>query len=342
MALAGRRDGDGHPGGVRRVLPAAGAGRRRAVQAVRRGRRRDRVGRGRRDGAAGAAVRRAPQRAPGAGGGLGQRGEPGRRVQRADRAERPVAAAGDPGRAGSRGPVAGRRGRGGGARDRDGAGRPDRGAGAARHLRAGPAGGPAAVAGVGEVQHRPRPGGRRGGRGDQDGAGAAARACCPRTLHADEPSPHVDWSAGDGAAADRAGALAGQRAGPPGRGVRRSGSAAPTCTSSSKRPPPPSAARRRRGCPAWRAGGGGRAGVAGVGADRGRRLRAQAGRLAAHVAARPDLDPADVAWSLATTRSAFEHRAVVIGGEPGGAGGGAGGGGGRGARGRGGDRCGPR
>ena len=39
--------------------------------------------------------------------------------------------------------------------------RPDRGAGAARHLRAGPAGGPAAVAGVGQVEHRPHPGRRR-------------------------------------------------------------------------------------------------------------------------------------------------------------------------------------
>ena len=37
------------------------------------------------------------------------------------------------------------------------------------------------------------------------------------------------------------------------------------------------------------------------------------GRLAAHLAARPELDPADVAWSLATTRSVFEYRAVIIG-----------------------------
>jgi acyl transferase domain-containing protein len=45
-------------------------------------------------------------------------------------------------------------------------------------------------------------------------------------------------------------------------------------------------------------------------------LAAQAGQLAAHVAARPGLDPADVAWSLATTRSVFEHRAVITGADP--------------------------
>ena len=39
-------------------------------------------------------------------------------------------------------------------------------------------------------------------------------------------------------------------------------------------------------------------------------LRAQAGRLREHLAAHPDLDPADVGYSLATTRSAFTHRAV--------------------------------
>ena len=41
--------------------------------------------------------------------------------------------------------------------------------------------------------------------------------------------------------------------------------------------------------------------------------QAQARRLAAYLAARPELDPADVAWSLATTRSVFEHRAVLVG-----------------------------
>jgi acyl transferase domain-containing protein len=42
-------------------------------------------------------------------------------------------------------------------------------------------------------------------------------------------------------------------------------------------------------------------------------LTGQAERLAEHIAARPELDPVDVGWSLATTRSAFEHRAVVVG-----------------------------
>jgi acyl transferase domain-containing protein len=41
-------------------------------------------------------------------------------------------------------------------------------------------------------------------------------------------------------------------------------------------------------------------------------LRAQAARLRDHVAAHPDLAPADVAWTLATCRSRFAHRAVVV------------------------------
>ncbi|WP_277743842.1 type I polyketide synthase [Streptomyces sp. LX-29] len=43
-----------------------------------------------------------------------------------------------------------------------------------------------------------------------------------------------------------------------------------------------------------------------------RALRAQAGRLAEFVTAHPELDPADVGWSLATTRGALEHRAVLV------------------------------
>ncbi|MFJ9846749.1 type I polyketide synthase [Kitasatospora sp. NPDC101155] len=45
-------------------------------------------------------------------------------------------------------------------------------------------------------------------------------------------------------------------------------------------------------------------------------LRAQAGRLAAHLRTRGPLDPADVAYSLATGRTAMAHRAVVVSADP--------------------------
>ena len=64
-----RRDGDGHPGGVRGVLPAARAGGGRPVQGVLGRRGRDGHGRGRRGAGGGAAVGCAAARAPGAGGG---------------------------------------------------------------------------------------------------------------------------------------------------------------------------------------------------------------------------------------------------------------------------------
>ncbi|WP_063787290.1 type I polyketide synthase [Streptomyces sp. NBRC 110028] len=42
-------------------------------------------------------------------------------------------------------------------------------------------------------------------------------------------------------------------------------------------------------------------------------LRGQARALAAHTAQDADVSPRDVGWSLATTRSVFDHRAVVVG-----------------------------
>jgi acyl transferase domain-containing protein/acyl carrier protein len=46
-------------------------------------------------------------------------------------------------------------------------------------------------------------------------------------------------------------------------------------------------------------------------------LREAASRLASHLQANPELDPADVAYSLAAGRSAFERRAVIVGRERG-------------------------
>jgi polyketide synthase 7 len=48
-------------------------------------------------------------------------------------------------------------------------------------------------------------------------------------------------------------------------------------------------------------------------AKSGEALAGQAGRLLAWVQADERLDPVDVGWSLVTTRSVFEHRAVVVG-----------------------------
>src|ERR1700733_12150028 len=97
---------------------------------------------------------------------------------------------------------------------------------------------------------------------------------------------------------------------PAGPGSPPSGSAAPTPTPCWRKPRPVTrcrAAGRLRpavtGPGPGKRRGGGRGGLAG-----------QAGRLAAWVAARPEADPADVAWSLVSTRARLEHRAVVTGG----------------------------
>ena len=102
LALAGGVTVMATPGRLRRVQPAARARRRRPVQVVRRGGRRHRLGRGRRacccwSGSptpAATATRCSPSCAA--------RRSTRRRVQRPDRAERPVAATGDPARAGRR------------------------------------------------------------------------------------------------------------------------------------------------------------------------------------------------------------------------------------------------
>ncbi|MER7674792.1 type I polyketide synthase [Kitasatospora sp. NPDC096128] len=141
----------------------------------------------------------------------------------------------------------------------------------------------------------------------------------PQTLHVDEPTPHVDWSAGE------VRLLTEPVAWPTGEHVRRAGvsgfgmsgtnvhlileeapvaDGGPVDTEVEAAPAAPAVVEG--GPAAWL--------VSGRTAEA---LAGQAERLAGWVSARPELVPAEVAWSLATTRSVFEHRAVVVGGEPG-------------------------
>ena len=215
-------------------------------------------------------------------------GQPGRRVQRADRAERPVAAAGDPAGAGQRRACA--------PADVDAVEAHGTGTTLGDPIEAQAllatygqdrAGGPAAVAGLGQVEHRPHPGRGRGRRGDQDGAGDAARRAAARPCTSTSRRRTSTGRPGAVRAADRAAAVAGERPAAPGRRSRRSGSAAPTPTSSSRRrpaetPPAPSAA-----APAAAGGA-----VAGVGADARTALRGAGRRgCAAHLRRDPALRP---------------------------------------------------
>jgi acyl transferase domain-containing protein len=136
---------------------------------------------------------------------------------------------------------------------------------------------------------------------------ALRHALLPRTLHADEPSPHVDWSAGAVRLLTEAVPwTAGER--PRRAGVSSFGMSGTNVHLILEEPPAAecdgqaAVAPLVGGATAWVMSGRTADGV-----------RAQAGRLAAHLAAHPGLAPADVAWSLAATRSAFEHRAVLIG-----------------------------
>ncbi|UYB38151.1 SDR family NAD(P)-dependent oxidoreductase [Streptomyces sp. Je 1-4] len=128
----------------------------------------------------------------------------------------------------------------------------------------------------------------------------------PRTLYADQPSSHVDWSAG------HVRLLTDDVQWPEGARPRRAGVSSFGLSGTNahvilEQPPAdePQAAISRTPAPSlvpWVISGRSEAA-----------LRAQAARLSAHLKDRPELDPRDVGRSLATTRSPFEHRAVVLG-----------------------------
>jgi acyl transferase domain-containing protein/acyl carrier protein len=150
----------------------------------------------------------------------------------------------------------------------------------------------------------------------------------PATLHAQEPSPHVDWSAGE------VRLLTEPVPWPGGERPRRAGISAFGFSGTNAHllleEAPSADAASAENAPSGGPGGYGGAGSSSVlwgglggivppgtawplSARGAAGLAAQAARLAGFVTARPELDPADVGWSLATTRSAFGHRAVITG-----------------------------
>ncbi|WP_374539594.1 type I polyketide synthase, partial [Micromonospora aurantiaca (nom. illeg.)] len=133
----------------------------------------------------------------------------------------------------------------------------------------------------------------------------------PATLHVDAPSPHVDWAAGAVELATEA------RPWPETGRVRRgavssfgiSGTNAHVIIEQPTEPVEPGVVESVSGSGlvasdvvVWPVSARSRAALAG-----------QVVRLAGHVRERGEVDPVAVGWSLATTRSAFDHRVVVVG-----------------------------
>ncbi|SCL14086.1 Acyl transferase domain-containing protein [Micromonospora nigra] len=131
----------------------------------------------------------------------------------------------------------------------------------------------------------------------------------PATLHVDAPSPHIDWSAGAVELVTEARPW--PETGRPRRAAVSSfgisGTNAHVIIEQPQNSDEPVAGTRTPelvdgDVTVWPVSARSRAALAG-----------QAERLAAYVRAHDGLDPAAVGWSLATTRSTFEHRAAVVG-----------------------------
>ncbi|MEV5137771.1 type I polyketide synthase, partial [Streptomyces syringium] len=131
----------------------------------------------------------------------------------------------------------------------------------------------------------------------------------PRTLHIDAPSSKVDWTEG------AVELLTEQTAWPETDRPRRAGISSFGISGTNvhtiiEQPPAPAPERTAPTAPnatavvPWL--------ISGRTRDA---LRAQAARLRSYVEARPELDPADVAHSLLTTRSRFDQRAAAVAGD---------------------------
>ncbi|MBL1117495.1 type I polyketide synthase, partial [Streptomyces sp. 110] len=143
---------------------------------------------------------------------------------------------------------------------------------------------------------------------------AMQHGALPKTLHVDEPTPHVDWSAG------AVELLAEQAAWPESGEPRRAGVSAFGVSGTNAHVVLEQAPVGDDDDAADEGVSGGDSTVVPwvLTARSEAALRAQAGRLASYVGERAELSAGDVGWSLATTRTVFEHRAVVLAGDRGG------------------------
>ncbi|MFF2329802.1 MULTISPECIES: type I polyketide synthase [unclassified Streptomyces] len=144
---------------------------------------------------------------------------------------------------------------------------------------------------------------------------AMAHGVLPRTLHAEEPNPGVDWSSGAVSLLTRS--VPWPRTGRPRRaGVSSfgiSGTNAHVVIEQAPVEEPGAPGRPDSGSAAARVAAAPVAAVPfPVSARSAPALRAQARRLRAHVGGRPGPDLLDLGFSLATTRAHFEHRAVLV------------------------------
>ncbi|QIB42102.1 type I polyketide synthase [Streptomyces aureoverticillatus] len=137
----------------------------------------------------------------------------------------------------------------------------------------------------------------------------------PKILHVDEPSSQVDWSAGEVRLLTEA--TEWPETGQPRRaGISSFGLSGTNAHTIIEQPPaadldeqdeqqdttaPQADAAKQPAVLPWLVSGKSPEG-----------LSAQASQLHAHMSAHPELSPADLAFSLATTRSVFEHRAAVV------------------------------
>ncbi|MEU2065274.1 type I polyketide synthase, partial [Streptomyces sp. NPDC013455] len=141
----------------------------------------------------------------------------------------------------------------------------------------------------------------------------------PRTLHAEEPSPHIDWTSGAVQLLTRAqpwdaGAGRVRRAGVSSFGV--SGTNAHVIVEEAPQPEPVEVAPRPEPMVEAEAEADGAEPVLPlvwvVSGKTEAALRAQAGTLHSHLRDNPDLDAAAIGRTLAHTRALFEHRATII------------------------------